>query len=472
MRLPLFPVIFAAAFLASASGTEGARAAGAFTAFDDTGFAFVHAILLSGHGDVKRDWTVVVRDGLIIEVGPSAAVRLAPGTKIVDATGDSLVPGLVGMHEHLYAELGDNVSTSPTMLVSAPRLYLAAGVTTARTTGSLETYSELELKKRIDAGAEPGPTLDVTGPYLSGPAEPLITQYASLRSPEDATQTVDFWTDRGVTSFKAFLALTRAELGATIQEAHRRGVLVTGHLCSVTMGEAADIGIDQLEHGIVQSSDFVTDKQPDVCPAFRALFESYSALQESDPRIEALISRLVAHHVAVTSTLAVLERDFGLAPPLDAGELALLDSTAREGYDRHAARPRMPAARASHIMDVEMSFERRFVAAGGLLTAGADSGVGTLPGFADERTLELLAKAGFSPREVVTIATLNGAKAMRRADRIGSIETGKDADLVLLHGDVSADVASFRHVAVVVKRGVAYDPQKLLASVQGMYGRE
>ena len=445
-----------------------------FTAFPDKAFAIEHVELIDGLGTpARRDWTVVVENGTITSVGPSAATAVAQGVRVIDGRGKSLTPGIVGMHEHLYYETNEAMREAPTMLFSAPKLYLAAGVTTARTTGSLETYAELNLKHRIETGLEPGPDLDVTGPYLSGPKEPLLTQYASLSSPQDARETVDFWTSRGVTSFKAFLALTRDELKAVVSEAHAHGALVAGHLCSITMGEAADLGIDELEHGIIQSSDFVDGKVPDVCPSFSALFKSWASLQPDDPRVAALIHKLVARHVAVTSTLAVLESDFGLAPPLNQRELSLLNGDARSGYEQaRSDAHQLPAKVTSRILNAEMEFERAFVAQGGLLTEGADAGPGVIPGFADQREIELLVAAGFTPLQAIEIATANGARAMHRFDRIGSIERGKQADLLLIEGDAATNVAAIERPVLVIRSGTAYDPNKLVEATLGRVGRE
>ncbi len=443
-----------------------------YVSFTDPSFAIAHVQVVDGLGGAaKRDWTVVVKDGKIAAAGPAHAVAVEPGLRVVDGRGKTVIPGIVGMHEHLYYEApsDDLPSIGAEMLYSAPKLYLAGGVTTARTTGSFDTYGELELKKRITSGTMVGPGLDVTGPYLSGPAEPLLLQYASLSSPQDARETVNFWTARGVTSFKGFFAITRENLKATIDEAHARGAMVAGHLCAVTAGEAADMGIDELEHGIVQWSDFVATKQPDVCPPFPDLFRSWVKLQSSDPRIAALIAKLVAHHVAVTSTMAVLESDFDLAPHLSERELLLLNAESRKAYLAKFAHP-FPPAPARHLLALEMAFERAFVAAGGLLTEGADAGNGIIPGFADQRAIELLVAAGFTPVEAIQVATSNGAKAMRRFDRIGSIESGKTADLVLLDGDVATNIAAIERPVMVVHAGIAYDPEKLADATTGLLG--
>ena len=179
------------------------------------------------------------------------------------------------MHDHLFYIARPDADAErhsqppllvPQMTFSAPRLYLAAGVTTMRTTGSVETYTDLNLKREIDANRLPGPHLDVTGPYLEGAGSPFI-QMHQLAGPDEAKALVDFWAAQGVTSFKAYMYITRAELKAAIDEAHLKGIKVTGHLCSVTYPEAAELGSDDLEHGFFVNTQLDPGKQPDVCPS-------------------------------------------------------------------------------------------------------------------------------------------------------------------------------------------------------------
>src|SRR3989441_3292264 len=157
-----------------------------------------------------------------------------------------------------------------------------------RTAGSLEPYTDLNVKRKIDAGKMPGPKIYVTGPYLEG-ADSFFPQMHELTGPDDARKTVNFWADQGVTSFKAYMNITRAELGAAIEEAHKRRIKVTGHLCSVTYAEAADLGIDNLEHGFMASTDFVADKQPDVCSGQAAGQRTIAALDENGEPFRALV---------------------------------------------------------------------------------------------------------------------------------------------------------------------------------------
>ena len=149
----------------------------------------------------------------------------------------------------------------------------------------------------------------VTAGYLEGPGS-FTPQMLELRGPEDARKFVEYWADLGATSFKAYMHITRAELTAAIQAAHARKLKLTGHLCSVGFTEAAGLGIDNLEHGIVVDSEFHVGKQPDVCP--QATAADLANLDINGAPVQQMIRDLIAHGVAVTSTLAVFES----APPV------------------------------------------------------------------------------------------------------------------------------------------------------------
>jgi len=208
-----------------------------------------HVRVIDGTGaPPAEDQRVDIEAGKIVRI-QSARLRNAypPGAKILDLTGRTVIPGLVGMHEHLFYttpdHVGDRLPSYGEMTDSAPRLYLAGGVTTARTAGSLEPYTDLSLKSLIDAGRKPGPKLRITGPYI-GDAMGLVPQLHTLSGPEDAARTVDYWAAEGVTSFKAYVSIKPEELQVAIAHAHARGLKVTGHLCSVGFTEAAAMGID------------------------------------------------------------------------------------------------------------------------------------------------------------------------------------------------------------------------------------
>jgi hypothetical protein len=353
-------------------------------------------------------------------------------------------------------------------------MYLAAGVTTLRTTGSVEPYADLELKKQIDGGVLPGPHLDVTGPYLEGGGSPFV-QMHQLKDAEDARRTVAFWADQGATSFKAYMYITRAELKAAIEEAHRHGVKITGHLCAVTYPEAAELGIDDLEHGFLVNTQLDPGKKPDVCPDTTG-DPTIEAMTPGSPAGQALIQLLVSRHVAVTSTLPVFEQDLPEHAPLNPKALATLSPQALEAYlyarNRRALQSAKRHDEAKLQYGNDIALERAFVAAGGLLLAGPDptGNGGVLPGFGDQREVELLVDAGFTAEQAIQIASLNGAKFMGLDGRIGSIAPGKDADLVVVDGDPAKAIADIEKVETVFKDGAGYDPAALLASVRGRYG--
>src|SRR5205814_10269472 len=148
---------------------------------------------------------------------------------------------------------------------SCTHFYAAGGRTSMQTSINRNGFGDIRIKRDIDAGRKPGPWIDATAPYLEGLGLGL-DQVHELTGPDDARRMVNFWADAGATSFKAYTHITRAELGAAIEEAHKRGMKVTGHLCSVTYREAAALGIDDLEHGFFVSTDFVANKKPDECP--------------------------------------------------------------------------------------------------------------------------------------------------------------------------------------------------------------
>ena len=416
------------------------------------------------------------------------------GTAIhLDLTGHTLFPGLVGMHDHMYYIARPNLDAEgysepplmvPEMAFSSPHLYLGAGVTTLRTTGSVEPYTDLNLKQQIEAGTIPGPHMDVTGPYLEGPHSPFL-QMHQLKDAADAKATVDFWAAQGVTSFKAYMNITRAELKAAIDEAHKLGFKLTGHLCSVTYPEAAELGIDNLEHGFFVNTQLDPNKQPDLCPR-TAGAPTLANMTAGSAEAQALIALLVAHHVALTSTLPVFESMDPAHHHLQNSVLDTMTTTSREAYlnmrnlelTRAAGasnEPPRPGAQIDRAKSFRngMALEREFVAAGGLLLAGPDptGDGGVLPGYGDQREVELLVDAGFTPLEAIHIATQNGATYLNRADKIGTIAVGKNADLVLVKGDPSKNINDIENTEIIFKDGIGYDSQKLLDSTKGRYGQ-
>ena len=266
--------------------------------------------------------------------------------------------------------------------------------------------------------------------------------------------------------------MTRDELAGVIEAAHERQLKVSGHLCAVTFAEAAELGIDSIEHGIWTATDFVTEKEPDVCPPSKIALGAVLSAQQW--QIENLIQKLVGRGVAVTSTLAVFETFLANREPAPPEAIDLLDDGIRQRYLQHRAElAAAPPTRVWHrLFEKEMAFELAFVKAGGLLVAGSDptGHGGVVAGFSNQRQIQLLVEAGFTPVEAIGIATLNGARALGRDTEIGSIAKGKRADLVVIHGNPEEAISDVTHVETVFKDGVGYDPVKIRASVKGIVG--
>lgn len=441
--------------------------------------ALTHARVIDGTGAAPRvDQTIIVAAGKIQSIGESATTAPPTSAQVLDLTGKTVIPGLVGMHDHMFYPSGGASGERPPVAIyneqgfSFPRLYLACGVTSLRTTGSLEPYTDLELKKLIDAGQLAGPKMHVTGPYLEGPGS-LTPQVHELTGAEDARKLVDYWADEGVTSFKAYMHITRAELRAAIEEAHKRGFKMTGHLCSVGFKEAAALGIDDLEHGLLVDTEFDPRKTPDACPLQQVTAQTLAQIDIKSAPVQDTIRDLVAHHVAVTSTLPIFETSVPGRPPLKRRVLDAMTPEAAINY--LAVRSRVGERTDSPwpaLLQKEMQFEHDFVKAGGLLLAGEDpTGYGgVLAGFGDQREVELLVEAGFSPVEAIHIATENGAKFLGEEKRIGTLAAGKAADLAVIDGDPSAKIENIEKTELVFKDGIGYDSSKLIESVRGAVG--
>ena len=467
--------MFAAFLFPVVARTQGpiADAVRPFVSVDAPLVALTHARVIDGTGAAARaDQTIIIDRGMIRAVGDSARTPVPAGAKVIDATGKSVMPGMVMVHEHMFYPSGAGTVYNEHAF-TFPRMYLAGGVTSARTAGNVAGYADLELKGQIDSGHVVGPWLDATAPYLDGPGQAFY-QVHVLRGPVDATQMVTHWADRGATSFKAYTHIRRSELAAVLKEAHRRKLKVTGHLCSITFREAAAMGIDNLEHGIMVASDFVPNKKPNECPtANGGVLGTLEKLDVDGEAVRSLIKYLVSKGVALTSTLPVFET---FTPGRPGASQRVLDALLPQVRDIYTQRwTRIQAQQASPFSSAlpkEMQFELAFFRAGGLLLAGTDpTGYGgVVAGYANQRQLELLVEAGLTPLEAIKVSTMNGATYLGRAGLVGSIAAGKQADLLLVNGDPSTRISDIEKIEIVFKGGIGYDSVKLFQSVKGHVG--
>ncbi|MBI4420295.1 MAG: amidohydrolase family protein [Gemmatimonadetes bacterium] len=440
--------------------------------------ALTHVRVIDGTGaPAAEDQTVVIDNGKIRAVGPAATVPVPPEAQVMDLRGKTVIPGLFGMHDHTFYPAGGAGGQRNHHLFSAPRMYLAAGVTSIRTAGTYAPYNDLNLMEDVAQGRVPGPRINATGAYLDA-------NRGRVNSVDDARRLVSYWADERAVGFKAYTNIKRDELKAAIDEAHRRGLKVTGHLCSVTFREAAALGIDNLEHGYQVATDWDPGKQPDECT--RGGRADYSALDIGGEPVQAVIRELVSRNVALTSTLAVFECGVAGRPPLRPVFVESLSPLTRETrlrtHERAAALADSAAKglgnaparvqRGLQAFKKSMEFERAFARAGGHLQAGLDpTGSGcSLFGLGDQRNVQLLVEAGFTPVEAIKIASYNGAKFLGQADSLGSIAAGRVADLVVIDGNPAQNIGDVEKVTTVFKNGVGYDSAKLFAAVKGQVG--
>ncbi|NOT74114.1 MAG: amidohydrolase family protein [Cyclobacteriaceae bacterium] len=435
----------------------------AFIDYDAPLIAFTNALLVDGKGNPpKASQTVIIKNGKIVSIG-GPSIKIPVDAKVIDLKGKALLPGWVMLHEHMYYPA---ISIKPyyahykQLPVTFPPLYLAAGATTIRTGGSLEPFSDISLKQQSDKGQIIAPTMEITAPYLEGTGA-FASQMFILKTPEESQKFVNYWADAGMTSFKSYMKIDQATLKAAIETAHKRGLKVTGHLCSVTYREAAEMGIDHLEHGFMASTDFAKDKIKDQCPSNNGLAD----LDVNSEEVKSLIKFLVDKKVSINSTLAV----FDLFPPYPEAVESMASNT-REEYLKTSARPRSPQF--EKALKNTMKMEKMFVDAGGLLTVGTDpTGNGAvLAGFGSQRSIELLVSDGFTPLEAIKISTLNGAIALGKDKEIGSIEVGKEADLIVIDGDPTKDISDIRKIELVFKDGIGFNSKRIFENVKGRVG--
>ena len=416
-------------------------------------------------GPALQNQTIVIEGNRISAVGSAGQVQIPAGAEVMELSGHTVIPGMVGLHNHLYYTAAGGRAAQLTY--SAPRLYLGSGVTTVRTTGSRQPFAELNLRAEIEKGSVPGPRIHVTAPYIT--AGGGMSTMTMLESPEQARRFVRYWAAEGATWLKAYTNIRSEELGAAIDEAHKQGIKVTGHLCSVSFTEAVALGIDNIEHGLPTNSDYSPGRAKDECPS--GLLASATQVDVASPEVAATFKAMIDAGVPMTSTLAVYELFFQGRPVQDARSLDAMAPAVREDYLASKAQIDETGYPVEWLKNA-MAYEKAFHDAGGVLAAGVDptGNGGALPGYGDQRNYELLIEGGFSPAEAVKVVSANGALVLDVFDDLGTIEAGKIADLVVMTGDLTADPSVIRNVTVVFKDGVGYDSPKMLEDVRGRVG--
>ncbi|WP_440957432.1 amidohydrolase family protein [Oceanicaulis sp. LC35] len=432
-----------------------------YLAFEEGPVLIEHVLVLDGTGaPAQPDMSVLLEDGRITRLAPSSELDVSGSVRRVDGEGRTLIPGIVGAHNHTH------MPGAPLLQRAASRLYLAGGVTTIRTVGAASPIADLAMAEAAETGSALSPRVATSAPYVSGPGDaPVMVQPASE---DEARAFVRRWAETGVGWIKLYRRVEPHIAAAVIDEAHAHGLRVAGHLCSLTFEEASALGIDTIEHGLVSASDFLADKPEGEC--IGGTVPNMAHVDAGSDAAQRVFATLVENGTALVSTLAIVESRFAYRYQGEERIVRYLAPAFQEAYEARQAQLSQSASETDASFDNALAFERAFFEAGGLLAAGIDPGRHNLPGFGDQRNYALFLEAGFSPAEALQVMTLNGARVVGREDELGSVEAGKLADLVLLEGDLIADPQAITRPVLVFLNGRAYDPAALLDGLEGQVG--
>ncbi|NVN19836.1 amidohydrolase family protein [Muricauda sp. HICW] len=420
-----------------------------------------NATIIDGTGaPAKKKQTIIVKSGKFHVIGNDDEVVVPTEAKIMNMQGKTIIPGLVGMHNHLH------IPGFPDVGEIASKLYLAAGVTTIQTCGATDSEKELLLSYEIEQGKKIGPNIVPSAPFVNGPGgNPNMIIPKNLKHLKD---TLGYWLNKDVKWIKVYRNVEPDDLEEIIDMAHGYGAKVRGHLCSVTFEEATRYGIDGIEHGLNSASDFRTNKTYGVCGGGR---EYMDELNIDDPKVKTLQQQMIDKGTFLTSTLSIYEASVPNRIYLDDRAKSVMSPYLLDQYERRskeAQHLKSDLTREKRLQRI-MAFDRQFHEMGGLLCSGVDAGRHIVPGFGDQRNFELLREAGFSTEEAIQVMTNNGAKALGKSD-IGSIAVGKNADFVILDGTLVNDPSAIYKVNTVFKNGLGYDSNKLIGDLQGKFG--
>jgi imidazolonepropionase-like amidohydrolase len=426
--------------------------------------AIVNARLVDGTGAPPRGGcTVLVRGDRIAAVGPAAAIAVPDGATVVDAAGMTLLPGMFDTHGHCFTVDGKE------QYEAFPLLFLAAGVTTVFSPGEKDPAGAYALRDRLAKGEQVGARLLTAGPYFEkGQGE--LDWLVGYRDQEDALQWLATHGAR-MDGLKLQMQITDGECKAILDAAHARGIKVTGHLGSVTATRAIELGIDRLEHGLFAMSEFAPYAIKGI-DQWAAKFGKLGELDLDSAPVRALIDAIVCKRVALSATtVAFAAWEPGFEPLAPDWDSYLSPAIRRIEKGRALRIQQMSGERGAQFqagVNKQLQFLKRVHDRGGIVVTGTDTGDKRLiPGFGVHREMALLVRAGFTPLAAIRAATGHAAQALGVDRDLGTIEAGKLADLVLVQGDPTADIAAIGATHRVWKAGRPFEPAKLREQARG-----
>lgn len=412
-------------------------------------------------GKLLPDRTILIEGARIKAIGtPQAPLTIPDGARVLDGKGKFIVPGLIDAHVHLVHRLNFAHVTGDEVLPA----FLGAGVTSVRDTGD-EIVAQTLVARIAEAHPERSPRV-FTASFLLDANPPIHRDIGlPISDPERVPAVVADMVAWKVTTLKIYAGTSRPVGRKIIEEGHKHGRIVTGHLSAYPAQDAVEDGIDCLEH-ITSVFDFII-------PAEVRKEKDYRAnLDLGNPQAKALIGILAKRKIMVDPTLTVFKN------------MLLLSDL--EEVHRHADNGRMPERLRTYWDQYRLgqgmaptTRERRrkefakyqeltglLFRAGVPLLAGTDAPEPYCPpGLSLHQELELLVESGLTPTAALQAATINNARALKQGDHLGSVEPGKLADLVILDADPTADIRNTRKIAHVVRGGILCDPQTLWKAV-------
>lgn len=423
-----------------------------FVLYDQPEFVLQNARVVDvAKGIVLEGYSVLISNGKISSMEKTGKLKVPKTAQVIDMNGKTVLPGLVMLHEHMNYNNGAAVwQFHP---VSFPKLFLAAGVTTLRTAGAENPMYDLNLKRQIDNGVLVGPRIFVTGPMFNDASGGFLGDFI-ISTYEEARKATAFWAERGCTWFKVYSDISREALRGVIDEAHARGLRVTGHLGKMSCTEATNLGIDNIEHSFGSCASDLN-----------LPWDTTWNIRPEQKEAKELIDLFIAKKVTLTAT-PFSDSDFRNSSLL---EYLSTDERKRvEGYLKNPP-PFMP----QEINDKQLRpLEKLFVKNGGSLLLGADAAdCGLLPGFQNHHAMISMVKAGWTPFEILKMSTIDGATFLKADKELGSIDVGKNADLLIVSGKPDQKIEDIKNVEVVFRNGIGYDSKALRESVKGLVGR-
>ena len=415
------------------------------------------AVFDSARGEMLFNRAVVVRGDRIESISSDSANFAVPdGAEVIDASGKFVLPGLIDAHAHLQHQLNLAYMTGEEVLP----LYLACGVTSLRVVGDQVSVQKL-IANYAEAHRESCPRIYMCSPLIDGP-QPFHQDVGwDLSDPEKVPAFVEDMKAWGVTTLKIYVGTQQLVGKRVIEEAHKRGLMVTGHLGLYHAQDAVSDGIDCLEH-IWSVFDYIIPDGPRQ--------DGYRSVMDlTTPKAKDLIAGIKKHNVAVDPTLTIF-RNAILLTDLDGvynnPDLAHVPARLRRRWESHRAQLGL---KPETFNLRRKEFEKYQELTGILYREGVTILAGTdtaepyvIPGFSLHEELERLVESGLPASAALQSATIHNASALKQEANLGSIAAGKLADLVVLSADPLADIRNTRKIDIVIRGGIVCDPQTLL----------